>query len=477
VKLDSEPKPQRVKRLEQDSKVKKREKKEINVSEISKCVEKGEEAAVLTLAGCQKETESGGEDSWEDIATSGNDSACEELSPHSNTDCILDVTSTKVKSKMPENTGEMFQNREFEPEVLQHTEVKPEVLQNTEVNVGMLQTTEMKPEMLHSPEVKPDVLQDTKVRSGVIQNTEVRSDVLQNTEVKSDVLQNTEMRSEMLQNTEMRAEVLQDTGVRSEVLQNTETISEVLQDTEMRSEVLQDTEVRSEVLQNTEMISEVLQDRTVRSEVLQDPEVRSEVLQNTEMISEVLQDIKVRSEVLQDTEVRSEVLPNTEMMSEVLQNTEVKSDVLQNTEVRSELPQTVGSILNNDDDSTEVMQVTVNKNVPDTVMQDIVEKRCVSDGSTEYAELKDASEICFEKSHSDTLVQTKAQTVNETTELTEIENISLIIECKEERQESEIKVEPEERCRQSEEPGKVDTIETVGSAAANIVPEEKQGPV
>lgn len=114
--------------------------------------------------------------------------------------------------------------------------------------------------------------------------------------------------------------------------------------------------------------------------------------------------------------------------------------------------------------------------MPDTIMQD-VEKRCVSDRSTEYAELKDVSEICLEKSQSDILVQTKTKTVNETTELIEIKNISLITECKEERLESEIKIEGEERCGQNEEGGKVDVAEILGSVAASSVHEEKQGPV
>jgi hypothetical protein len=67
--------------------------------------------------------------------------------------------------------------------------------------------------------------------------------------------------------------------------------------------------------------------------------------------------------------------------------------------------------------------------------------------------------------------------VNETTELTEIENVSLITECKEERLESEIKIEREKRCGQNEEQGKVDVTEILGSVAASSVHEEKQGPV
>jgi hypothetical protein len=321
VKLDSEPKAQRVKRLGRESKVKKREKIEMNVAEMSTCVDKKqeEEAGVLTLADCQKEFELGGDDSWEDVTTSGNDSACEELSSHSNTDSTLDVTSTKVKSKIPENTG-------------------------------------MKVEML--------------------QYTELESDVLQNAELKSETIQNIEMKSEMHLN----------------------------------------------------------------------------------------------------TEVKSEMLLNTEVKSDVLLNTEVRSEVLQNTEVKSEMLQTVRSSLNNElDDFTEVTQVIVNK-VPDIVMQEVTEKRCVSDGSTECAELKDGSEIHFEKSHSSMLVETKAEAVNETTERTEIKNIQLITDCKEGRLEGEIKTESEERCRHNEEPRKVDVIQTLGSAAADSVPEEKQGP-
>jgi hypothetical protein len=348
--------------------VKKREKKDVNVAEISK--DKEEEAAILPLACCPKEIESGGEDSWEDVTTSGNDSACEELSPHSNTDSILDITSTKVKSKMP-------------------------------------------------------------------QNTEMKSEMLQNTEPKSEVLQNTEAKMEKLLNKEMKSEMLQNSDFKSEALQNTEAKTEMLLNKEMKSEMLQNAEPKSEVLQNADL----------KPEMLPIPEVKPDVPQHTDVNSEVLQNTEVRSEVPQNTEVRSEVLP------------------------------TVRSIPNNDlDDSTEVTQIALNKNVPDTIMQD-TEKRCVSDRSTEYAELKDVSEICLEKSHSDILVQTKTETVNETTELTEIENVSLITECKEESLESEIKIEREERCGQNEEGGKVDVAEILGSVAASSVHEEKQGPV
>jgi len=399
VKLDSEPKTQRVKRLGQDSKVKKREKKDVNVAEISKCVHEKdkEEAAILTLPCSPKETESGGEDSWEDITTSGNDSACEELSPHSNTDSILDITSTKVKSKMPENTGEMPENTEMKSEMLQNSEPKSEVLQNTEAKTEKLLNKEMKSEML--------------------QNSDFKSEALQNTEVKTEKLLKKEVKSEMLQSAEPK----------SEVLQNTESKSEVLQNTDVKPEVLHNTAVKVGILQNKEM----------KPEMLHIPEVKPDVLQHTD----------VNSEVLQNTEVRSEVLP------------------------------TFRSIPNNAlNDATEVMAAVLNKNVPDAIMQDL-EKRCVSDRSTEYAELKDVSEICLEKSHSDTLVQTKAETVNETTELTEIENVSLITECKEERLENEIKIEREERCGQNEERGKVDVTEILGSVAASSVHEEKQRPL
>jgi len=418
VKLDSEPKTQRVKRLGQDSKVKKREKKDVNVAEISKCVhEKDEEAAILTLACSPKEIESGGEDSWEDITTSGNDSACEELSPHSNTDSILDITSTQVKSKMPENTGEMPQNTEMKSEVLQTSEPKSEVLQNTEAKTKKLLNKEMNSEML--------------------QNAELKSEVLQNTEAKTEKLLNKEMKSEMLQNAELKSEVLQNTEAKTEKLLNKEMKSEMVQNTEPKSEVLQNTDVKPEVLHNTEVNIGILQNKEMKPEMLHIPEVKPDVLQHTD----------VNSEVLQNTEVRSEVLP------------------------------TVRSIPNNAlNDSTEVMQIVLNKNVPDTIMQDM-EKRCVSDGSTEYAELRDVSEIFLEKSHSDTLVQTKAETMNETTELTEIENVSLITECKEERLESEIKIEREERCGQNEERGKVDVTEILGSVTASSVHEEKQGPL
>lgn len=429
VKLDSEPKTQRVKRLGQDSKVKKREKKDVNVAEVSKCVHNKdkEAAAILTLACCQKETESGGEDSWEDITTSGNDSACEELSPHSNTDSILGITSTKVKSKMPENIGEMPQNTEMKSEMLQNTEPKSEVLQNTEAKTEKCLKKERKSEML--------------------QNSDFKSEALQNTEVKAEKLLNKEMMSEMLQNAEPRSEVLQNTEAKTEKLLNKEMKSEMLQNTEPKSEVLQNTDVKPEVLNNTEVKVGILKNKEMKPELLHIPKVKPDVLRHTNVNSEVLQNTKVKSEVPQNTEMRSEVLP------------------------------TVISIPNNDvDDSTEVTQIVLHKNVPDTVMQDI-EKRCVSDRSTEYAELKDVSQICLEKSHSDTLVQTKAETVNETTEMTEIENASLITECKEKRLESEIKIESEERCGQNEEQGKVAVTEIFGSLAASSVHEEKEGPV
>jgi hypothetical protein len=393
VKLDSEPKTQHVKRLGQDSKVKKREKKDVNFAEISKCVhEKDEEAAILTLACSLKETESGGEDSWEDITTSGNDSACEELSPHSNTDSILDITSTKVKSEMPENTGEMPHNTEMKSEMLQNSESKSEVLQNTEAKTKKLLNKEM------------------------LQNSDFKSEALQNTEVKTEKLLNEEIKSEMLQNAEPKSEVLQNTEVKTEKLLNKEMKSEMLQNTQPKSEVLQNTDVKPEVLHNTEVKIGILQNKEMKPGMLHIPEVKPDVLKCTD----------VNSEVLQNMEVRSEVLP------------------------------TVRSIPNNAlNDSTEVMQLVLNKNVPDAIMQDI-EKRCVSDRSPEYAELKDVPEIFLEKSHSDTLIQTKAKTVNETTELTEIENVSLITESKEERLESEIEIEREERRGQNEERGKVD---------------------
>ena len=448
VKLDSEPKTQRVKRLGQDSKVKKQEKKDVNVAEISKCVHKKdkEEATVLTLASCPKEIESGGEDSWEDITTSGNDSACEELSPH-NTDSMLDITSTEVKSKMPENTGEMPQNTEMKSEMLQNIEPKAEVLQNTEAKTEKLLNKEMKLEML--------------------QNSDFKSETLQNTEVKSEKLLNEEMKSEMLQNSDFKSETLQNTEVKTEKLLNEEMKSEMFQNAEPKSEVLQNTEAKTEKLLNTEL----------KSEMLKNTEPKSEELQNTDVKPEVLHNTKVKVGILQNKEMKPEILHIPEVKPDVLQHTDVNSEVPQNTEVSSEVLPTVRSIPNNDlDDSTEVTQIVLNKNVPDTVMQD-TEKRCVSDGSTEYAELKDVSEICLEKSHSDSLVETKAETVNEAAELTEIENVSLITECKEEKLESEIKIEREERCGQNEERGKVDVIEILGSVTASSVHEEKQGPV
>lgn len=278
VKLDSEPKTQRVKRIGQDSKVKKREKKDVNVAEISE--DKEEEAAVLTLACCPKEIESGGEDSWEDVTTSGNDSACEELSPHSNTDSILDITSTKVKSEMPQNTemkSEMFQNTEPKSEVLQNTEAKTEKLLNKEMKSEMLQNSDFKSEALQNTEAKTEMLLNKEMKLEMLQNAEPKSEVLQNTDLKPEVLHNTEMKVGILQNKEMKPEMLPIPEVKPDVPQHTDVNSEMLQNTEVRSEVPQNTVVRSEVPQNTEVRSEVLP--TIRSIPNNDLDESTEVAQ------------------------------------------------------------------------------------------------------------------------------------------------------------------------------------------------------
>jgi len=133
MKLDPKPKRQRIKRLEQDTKLRKGGKKEVDTTEVPECVDKKEEGEIiLTVEDCQKEVESGGDDSWEDVTTSGNDSACEELSSCGNTDSTLDAKSMELKS-------EMLQNTEIKAEMFQKKESKLESPQNMEAKSGMLQ--------------------------------------------------------------------------------------------------------------------------------------------------------------------------------------------------------------------------------------------------------------------------------------------------------------------------------------------------
>jgi hypothetical protein len=346
--MDPKHKRQRIKRLEHGTKLRKQGgKEEINTTEVSKCVGKKEET-VMTVENCQREIESGGDDSWEDVTTtSGNDSACEELSPHSNIDSTSDAKSVEFKS-------------------------------------GML-------------------------------NTEVKSEMVQNTEVKSEMVQNTEVKSEMVQNMEVKSEMVQNTEVKSEMVQNTE--------------------VRSEVVQITE----------VKSEMIRSPEEEPVVIQR----------------------------------SELLQNVEAKSEILQSTEAKMGILHADGSSSNNEsDNSTEVSKVITNYKLPCTIMQEVAQETLTSKRSTDHSELQDVSEIYFDKSHSDMLVESREGTVNETMELKEKGNIPLV-ECREKGLEGEIKTGSWNRCGHNEEQGEVEVIQTIGSGslsegvAAAIVPEEK----
>lgn len=163
MKQDPKPKRQRTKRLEHGTKLRKQgEKEEINITEVSKCVhKKEEEETVMTVENCQREIESGGDDSWEDVTTtSGNDSACEELSPQSNIDSTVDAKSAELNSAILLNT-------EVEPEMVQNTEVKFELTQNTEVKSEMVQNIEVKSEMFQSTEEETVMIQKSQLLQNI----------------------------------------------------------------------------------------------------------------------------------------------------------------------------------------------------------------------------------------------------------------------------------------------------------------------
>lgn len=251
MKHDPKPKKQRTKRLEHGTKLRKQGgKEEINTTEVSKCTNKKEEEeeTVTAVENCQREIESGGDDSWEDVTTSGNDSACEELSPHSNIDSTVDVKSAELNSGMLLNT-------EVEPEMVQNTEVKLEMIQNTEVKSEVLQNTEVNSEMVQNMEVKSEMVQNTEVKSGMFQSTEEepvmihKSQLLQNMEAKCEILQNTEVKTGNLHNTEVKSGMDQDTEANPDMIQNTEVKSGNLQNTEVKSGTLWHTEAKMGILQ------------------------------------------------------------------------------------------------------------------------------------------------------------------------------------------------------------------------------------
>jgi hypothetical protein len=184
MKLNPKPKEQHFKRIEQGTKLRKqRGKKEVDSTELLKCVVKREEVTMVTVENCQKEIESGGDESWEDVTTtSGNESACEELSPCSNTDSTFDIKAGKLKSGM-----------------LHSVEVKSEILPNTEVAVGKSENAELKSELLQSKEAESRMVQNMESRMGLLQNTEVEPCMIQNIEVESGMLQNTHAKAGMLQ--------------------------------------------------------------------------------------------------------------------------------------------------------------------------------------------------------------------------------------------------------------------------------------
>jgi hypothetical protein len=189
MKQDPKPRRQRAKRLDHGTKLRKQGgKEELNTTEVSKCADKEEEETVMTVENCQREIESGGDDSWEDVTTtSGNDSACEELLPHGNMDSTVDTKSTELKSDMPW--------------VVENSEVKSEMIQNTGANSEMAQKTETKSEMFQTAEEDPVMIQ----KSQLLQNIEAKSEILQNIEVKSGMDQDTEAKPDMIRNTEVKS--------------------------------------------------------------------------------------------------------------------------------------------------------------------------------------------------------------------------------------------------------------------------------
>ncbi|KDR14365.1 uncharacterized protein LOC110834558 [Zootermopsis nevadensis] len=152
MKLNPKTKKLHFKKPEQDTKLRKqRVKKEIDSTELSKCMSTKEgEVTMVKVEDCQKDIESGGDDSWEDVTASGNESACEELSPCSNTDSTLDIKTTELKCGM-------LHTLDVKSEFLQNTELKLGLPYKTEVESGMLLNTEVKVEMPHADRNNPNI--------------------------------------------------------------------------------------------------------------------------------------------------------------------------------------------------------------------------------------------------------------------------------------------------------------------------------
>lgn len=181
----------------------------------------------------------------------------------------------------------------------------------------------------------------------------------------------------------------------------------------------------------------------------------------TEFKSQMLHNEEVKSEVSQNTEV---ALGNTEFKSDLLQNKDAKSGILQNTEAKvGLLPADQNNLNSESEDCTEVSPIIPSSRVPDAELQEAGGETVVSEGSTECNEHEDVSEIYFEKSYSDMLVETKEGSVNERKELEEKENMPHIITCEEKILEGETKTESENRCGQDEELWKVKAVQTTGN--------------
>ncbi|PNF33565.1 hypothetical protein B7P43_G16996 [Cryptotermes secundus] len=489
MKQDPKPKRERPKRVEHGTKLRKqREKEEINTTEVSKRVDKKEEEeeeTVTAVENCQREIELGGDDSWEDVTTSGNDSACEELSPHSNIDSTVDAKSAELNSGMLLNTEvepEMVRNTQVKSEMTQNTEVNSELLQNTEMNSEMVQKTEVKSEMFQSTEEEPVMIQ----KSQLLQNMEAKCSILQNTEVKTGNLQNTEVKSGMDQDIETNRSMIQDTEVKSgieanpDVIQNTEEKPRNLHNTEVKSGMDQDIGANPGMIQNIEVKSGNLHNTEVKSGMGQDIGANPGMIQNIEVKSGNLHNTEVKSGMGQDIGANPGMIQNIEVKSGNLHNTEVKSGTLRHKEEKMGMLQADGSHLNSESDNCiGVSKVTTNSKVRGTIMQEVAQETLMSERSTDFSEIKDVSEIYLDKTHSDILVKTKEGTMNETTELKEKESVQLVTHT-EKGLEGEIETGSWNGCEHNEGQGKVDVIKTTGSGslsdsvAAAIVPEEKQ---
>jgi hypothetical protein len=209
-------------------------KDETNAAELSTCADKtGDEQTVMTVENCQRETESGGDDSWEDVTTSGNDSACEELSPRSNMDTKSDMPGVVQNSQVK---AEMIQSTEEDPVMIQ----KSPLLQNIEANSEILQNTEVKSGLDQDTEAESGNRPNMEGKSGMDQHTEAESGNHPNMEGKSGMDQHTEAESGKLQHTEVNMGKLQADGssLNSESGNSTE-ISKVIRNSKMPSMIMQ----------------------------------------------------------------------------------------------------------------------------------------------------------------------------------------------------------------------------------------------